>query len=137
MALVTQHVPEVPYLAVIVRYGGLPTAETHGWVTLERGVQNLAPASSVAPGEELHRRVPVARWHRTAIRLGHQLAESARHAHADAVVVGGDDWAGNVLVRRLPRTLRDKVVRVECRRSRVIPHDRRLARHVIPRPSCC
>ncbi|WP_406327395.1 hypothetical protein OG784_32375 [Streptomyces sp. NBC_01617] len=35
MPLVTQHVPEIPYLAVTVHYGGLPTAETHGWVTLD------------------------------------------------------------------------------------------------------
>ncbi|MGW7440317.1 baeRF2 domain-containing protein [Streptomyces sp. NPDC054849] len=111
MALVTQHVPEIPYLAVIVHYSGLPTAETHGWVTLEAETGTW-PASSVAPGARLHRRVPVATWHRAAGRLGHQLDEIARRAHADAVVVGGDDWAGNVLVRRLPRSLRDKVVRV-------------------------
>ncbi|MCJ1676592.1 hypothetical protein MTF65_04345 [Streptomyces sp. APSN-46.1] len=111
MALVTQHVPEIPYLAVIVHYGGLPTAETHGWVTLEAETGTW-PASNVAPGERLHRRVPVATWHRTAVELGHRLDEWARRAHADAVLVGGDEWAGNVLVRRLPRSLRDKVVRV-------------------------
>lgn len=111
MALVTQHVPEIPYLAVIVHYGGLPTAEAHGWVTLEAETGTW-PASNVAPGERLHRRVPVATWHRTTVRLGQRLDEWARRAHADAAVVGGDEWACNVLVRRLPRTLRDKVVRV-------------------------
>ncbi|MEU1866574.1 hypothetical protein [Streptomyces gardneri] len=52
----------------------------------------------------------MATWHRTAPRLGQRLDERARHA--DAVVVGGDEWACNVLVRRLPHALRDKVVRV-------------------------
>ena len=28
MPLVVQHAPEIPYLAVVVHYGGLPTAET-------------------------------------------------------------------------------------------------------------
>lgn len=111
MPLVTQHVPEIPYMAVVVHYGGLPTAETHGWVTLEAETGTW-PTSTVTPGERLHRRVAVATWHRTCLRLGHRLDERARRAHADAVVVGGDDWACNVLVRRLPHTLRDKVVRV-------------------------
>nr|WP_168486970.1 hypothetical protein [Streptomyces sp. RLB1-33]QIY68099.1 hypothetical protein HEP84_01050 [Streptomyces sp. RLB1-33] len=111
MPLVTQHVPEIPYMAVVVHYGGLPTAETHGWVTLEAETGTW-PASTVTPGERLHRRVAVATWHRTSLRLGHRLDERARRAHADAVVVGGDEWACNVLIRRLPHTLRDKVVRV-------------------------
>ncbi|MFD9030077.1 hypothetical protein ACFVZW_02750 [Streptomyces sp. NPDC059567] len=111
MPLVTQHVPEIPYMAVVVHYRGLPTAEAHGWVTLEAETGRW-PTSTVTPGERLHRRVPVATWHRTSLRLGHRLDEQARRAHADAVVVGGDEWACNVLVRRLPRTLRDRVVRV-------------------------
>ncbi|MEU8526925.1 hypothetical protein AB0C77_15210 [Streptomyces sp. NPDC048629] len=111
MPLVTQHVPEIPYLAVVVHYSGLPTAETHGWVTLEAETGTW-PASTVTPGERLHRRVAVATWHRTCVRLGHRLDELARGAHADAVVVGGDVWACNVLVRRLPAALRGKVVRV-------------------------
>ncbi|MEU3429706.1 hypothetical protein [Streptomyces gardneri] len=109
MPLITQHVPEIPYMAVVVHYGGLPTAETHGWVTLETETGTW-PVSIVTPGERLHRRVAVATWHRTAPRLGQRLDERARHA--DAVVVGGDEWACNVLVRRLPHALRDKVVRV-------------------------
>ncbi|MGW9026538.1 baeRF2 domain-containing protein [Streptomyces sp. NPDC055722] len=111
MPLVTQHIPEIPYMAVVVHYSGLPTAETHGWVTLEAETGTW-PASTVTPGERLHRRVAVATWHRTSLRLGHRLDERARRAHADAVVVGGDEWACNVLIRRLPHTLRDKVVRV-------------------------
>ncbi|MFB7861397.1 hypothetical protein [Streptomyces sp. NPDC056069] len=111
MPLVTQHVPEIPYLAVVVHYGGLPTADTHGWVTLEAEAGTW-PASTVTPGERLRRRVAVATWHRAAVRLGHRLDERARHARADAVVVGGDEWACNVLLRRLPRGLRDRVVRV-------------------------
>lgn len=111
MPLVTQHVPEIPYMAVVVHYRGLPTAETHGWVTLEAETGTW-PASTVTPGERLHRRVAVATWHHTSLRLGHRLDERARRAHADAVVVGGDEWACNVLIRRLPHTLRDKVVRV-------------------------
>ncbi|MFI8823539.1 hypothetical protein [Streptomyces sp. NPDC053431] len=110
MPLVSQHVPEIPYLAVVVHYGGLPTAETHGWVTLEAET-GAWPASTVTPGERLRRRVAVATWHRAAVRIGHRLDERARHVHADAVV-GGDEWACNVLVRRLPRGLRDSVVRV-------------------------
>ncbi|MFJ9848494.1 hypothetical protein [Streptomyces sp. NPDC101150] len=111
MPLVAQHLPEIPYMAVVVHYGGLPTAETHGWVTLEAET-GAWPTSAVTPGERLHRRVAVATWHRTSVRLGHRLDERARRAHADAVVVGGDEWACNVLIRRLPHTLRDKVVRV-------------------------
>ncbi|MCX5309757.1 hypothetical protein [Streptomyces sp. NBC_00154] len=111
MPLVTQHIPEIPYLAVTVHYGGLPTAETHGWVTLDAETGTW-PASNVTPGERLHLRVAVATWHHTAVRLGHQLDEWARRAHADALVMGGDKWASNVLIRRLPHALRDMVVRV-------------------------
>lgn len=111
MPLVTQHLPEIPYLAVVVHYGGLPTAVTHGWVTVE-AESGTWPASAVTAGERLHRRVPVATWHHSAARLGTRLDAWARRTHADAVVVGGDAWAGNVLVRRLPHALRDKVVRV-------------------------
>ncbi|KJY34960.1 MULTISPECIES: hypothetical protein [Streptomyces] len=109
--LVSQHLPEIPYLAVVVHYGGLPTAETHGWVRVEAEAGTW-PASTVAPGERLHREEPVATWHHGAVRLGHRLDSWARRTHADAVVVGGDEWAGNVLVRRLPHALRSKVVRV-------------------------
>ncbi len=110
MPLVTQHLPEIPYLAVVVHYGGLPTAGTHGWVTVEVE-SGTWPASTVTPGERLHDRVAVATWHRSAVRLGHRLDAWARRIHADAVVVAGDEWAGNVLVRRLPHALRGKVVR--------------------------
>ncbi|MGW7368063.1 baeRF2 domain-containing protein [Streptomyces sp. NPDC054841] len=111
MPLVAQHVPEIPYLTAVVHYGGLPTAETEGTVTVvaETGVW---PVSNVAPGERLHRRVPVGEWHDTAVRLGHELDQRARQDGADAFVIGGDEWACGVLVRRLPDRLRDRVVRV-------------------------
>ncbi|MBT2407578.1 MULTISPECIES: hypothetical protein [unclassified Streptomyces] len=111
MPLVTQHLPEIPYLAVVVHYRGLPTAETHGWVWVE-AESGTWPASAVTPGERLHLKVAVATWHHSAVRLGPRLEAWARRTHADAVVVGGDEWAGNVLVRRLPHALREKVVRV-------------------------
>ncbi|SEC00385.1 hypothetical protein [Streptomyces sp. TLI_105] len=111
MPLVTQHVPEIPYLAVTVHYGGPPTAEARGWVTLDAETGTW-PTSNVTPGERLHHRSAVATWHHTAVRLGHRLDEWARRAGADSVVVGGNEWASNVLIRRLPHALRDKVVRV-------------------------
>ncbi|MFG2294541.1 hypothetical protein [Streptomyces sp. NPDC048603] len=111
MPLINQHLPEIPYLALVVHYGGLPTAETHGWVKVE-AESGTWPASAVTPGERLHRRVPVATWHHSAARLGHLLDAWARRTHADALVVAGDQWAGNVLVRRLPHAVRDKVIRV-------------------------
>ncbi|MER6997933.1 hypothetical protein [Streptomyces sp. NPDC000410] len=111
MPLVAQHLPEIPYLAVVVHYGGLPTAETHGTVTVAAEA-GMWPASVVAPGERLLRRVPVSEWHESAVRLGHRLDEWARHDGADALVIGGDGWACNVLIRRLPGTLRRRVVRV-------------------------
>ncbi|GAA3368213.1 hypothetical protein GCM10020367_05650 [Streptomyces sannanensis] len=111
MPLVAQHVPEIPYLAAVVHYSGLPTAETVGWVTVEAET-GVWPASTVTPGERLHQRVPVGEWHRSAVRLGHRLDQWARRDHADAVVLGGDDWACNVLARRLPERLHHRVVRV-------------------------
>ncbi|MFF0431583.1 hypothetical protein ACFYU9_05030 [Streptomyces sp. NPDC004327] len=111
MPLVTQHVPEIPYLAAVVHYGGLPTAGAHGSVTLEAEAGTW-PVSTVAPGERLRRRVAVATWHRASALLGHRLDAWARRVHADAFVVGGNEWACNVLIRRLPRTVRDRVVRV-------------------------
>ncbi|MGO4459763.1 hypothetical protein AB4039_21055 [Streptomyces sp. M-16] len=111
MPLVTQHLPDIPYLAVLVHYRGLPTAETHGTVTVQAEA-GVWPASTVAPGERLHLQVPVAEWHDAAVRLGHRLDEWARHQGSDAVIVGGNDWAGNVLVRRLPGGLRRRTVRV-------------------------
>lgn len=111
MPLVVQHVPEIPYLAVVVHYRGLPTAEAHGTVTVDAEA-GVWPASVVAPGERLHRRIPVAGWHGAAVRLGHELDDWARHRRADAVLLGGDQWACNVLLRRLPVGLRRRVVRV-------------------------
>ncbi|MEU0274750.1 hypothetical protein [Streptomyces sp. NPDC006307] len=111
MPLVAQHVPEIPYLAVVVHYRGLPTADAHGTVTVAAEAGRW-PVSRVAPGERLRRRVPVAEWHAAAVRLGRELSARAGRGGADAVVVGGDEWAGNVLIRRLPRELRDRVVRV-------------------------
>ncbi|MGW2559167.1 baeRF2 domain-containing protein [Streptomyces sp. NPDC001514] len=111
MPLVAQHLPEIPYLAVVVHYGGLPTAGTEGTVTVVAECGTW-PVSSVAPGERLSRHVPVARWHDAAVRLGRELDERARHEGADVVVVGGDKWACRVLVRRLPDRLRTRVVRV-------------------------
>lgn len=124
------------------------------WPTMRNALEaetGTWPASTVTPGERLHRRVAVATWHRTSLRLGHQLDERARRAHADAVVVGGDEWACNVLIRRLPHTLRDKVVRVGGRtptdtgralleqqldgvfRGRMAAHDRELVNIFIGR----
>lgn len=111
MPLVTQHAPEIPYLATVVHYGGLPTAEAEGTVTVvaEAGIW---PLSKVAPGERLHRWVEVREWHDTAVRLGHELDQWARRTDADAIVLGGDEWACNVLARRLPDRLRERIVRV-------------------------
>ncbi|MFJ8586694.1 hypothetical protein ACIRD2_18860 [Streptomyces sp. NPDC093595] len=111
MPLVAQHLPEIPYLAVVVHYRGLPTADASGTVAVAAEAGRW-PVSRVAPGERLLRRVPVSGWHGAAARLGHELDRWARRTGADTVVLGGDEWAGNVLFRRLPRALRERVVRV-------------------------
>jgi hypothetical protein len=111
LPLAAQHAPEIPYLAVIVHYGGPPTAEAEGTVTVDAEAGSW-PVSRVTHGERLHRHGPVAEWHDTAARLGQELDQWARRADADALVLGGNQWACNVLARRLPDRLRASVVRV-------------------------
>jgi hypothetical protein len=75
---------------------------THGTVVLD-GELPRPPEHDSARSSPLPHAIPL---------VTQQVDERARRAHADAVVVGGDEWACNALIRRLPHTLRDKVVRV-------------------------
>lgn len=110
MPLVVQHAPEIPYLAAIVHYAP-PTATAEGTVAVEAGAR-MWPLSKVTLGERLYRRVPVGEWHDAAVRLGRELGEWVWSAGADVIVLGGDTWACNVLARRLPDGLRERVARV-------------------------
>ncbi|ASN22831.1 hypothetical protein LK07_00965 [Streptomyces pluripotens] len=112
MPLITQHAPEIPYLAVHVHYSGPHSTGAGGTVRIEAEA-GVWPLTKVRPGHRLHEEVPVTDWLNAAGVIGRELEGHARRIDAEAVVVAGDVWARGILVRRLPVSLRRQVTSVE------------------------
>ncbi|WP_104530711.1 baeRF2 domain-containing protein [Wenjunlia vitaminophila] len=126
MPLVSQYLPEIPYVAAVVHYAGprtageVPVRGGGGGGVEDAGEGTVAveaeagtwPLSKVTLRTRLHRRCLVDQWHETAVRVGRELDLWARRLRADSLVIGGDVWASNVLARALPDRTRTQVERV-------------------------
>ncbi|MBA2806904.1 hypothetical protein E0500_005445 [Streptomyces sp. KM273126] len=111
MPLVVQHAPDIPYAAAAVHR--VPRSEAGKPEELEVDFQSGRwPSSRVTPGIRHHRSGPAAEWPCAAAEIAGELAELVHRGGAEVVVLGGDVWARNVLVNRLPEPLRERAVTV-------------------------
>ncbi|WP_329190242.1 hypothetical protein [Actinacidiphila glaucinigra] len=116
MPLATQHAPDIPYVAAVVRYSGPHTTGTDRIVTVEAEAGTW-PLAKVTPSARLHERIPVHEWPQSAMWIGRTLDGWARRIDADALVLAGDVWARGILQRRLPTFVRGRTVTVEGRHT--------------------
>ncbi|MFF4550163.1 hypothetical protein [Streptomyces sp. NPDC001435] len=111
MPLAVQHTPDIPYAAATVHRVAHP--ETGAPEELEVDIQTGRwPSSAVAPEARHHRSGPAARWPHGAAEVAGELAELVQRTRAEVIVLGGEAWALNVLVNRMPAPLRERVVTV-------------------------
>lgn len=111
MPLIAQHAPEIPYLAVRVRYTGPHSTEAPGTVHIDAEAGKW-PLTKVTPGDRLRDEVPVAEWLYAAKRLGRQLETLALRHGTEMLILAGDTWARGILARRLPKHLRGQITTV-------------------------
>ncbi|MEV8533674.1 hypothetical protein [Streptomyces sp. NPDC051211] len=71
------------------------------------------PASRVSPGARSHRRIPVEGWPKEAEQLLAELVAGVEANGHEIVVVAGDPWAVNSLVRPAPRKLHGHFVKLK------------------------
>jgi hypothetical protein len=111
MPLAVQHAPDIPYAtATVHRIAHREVGEPE---ELEVDLQTGRwPSSAVALERCHHRSGPAAEWPNGATEFAGELAEWVRRSGAEAIVLGGEVWARNVLVNRLPAPLRERVVTV-------------------------
>jgi len=112
MPLVVQHAPEIPYLAVQIRYAGRHSTEASGTVRVDAEAGTW-PLTKVTPGVRLHQQIPAAEWLHAAVEIGQQLLDLARRNDTEILVLAGDTWARGILARRLPESLRGHVLTVQ------------------------
>ncbi|MFC9294505.1 hypothetical protein ACFTWH_14485 [Streptomyces sp. NPDC057011] len=113
LALALQRGPDIPYAALAVRRVHLAEAaggdeelqldfETGRW-----------PMSRVAPGARLHRRIPVEGWPKEAEQLLAELVAAVRAEALELVVLAGDPWTVNSLMRSAPKKLLGNFVKLK------------------------
>lgn len=112
MPLALQHVPDIPYVAVVLTRVEPKDSDTAPEDLLVKLQTGRWPSSAVAPRALTFLRVPVHGWHQEAERLADELAHLIDLGHADTLVACGDTWARGVLVNRLPAPLRNRVAAV-------------------------
>ncbi|MFG2030746.1 hypothetical protein [Streptomyces sp. NPDC048825] len=115
MPLAVRHAPDIPYAAATVH------RVTHRATHREAGESEELqvdfqtgrwPSSAVTPGRCHHRSGPAAEWPYATAEIAGGLAELTDRGGAEVIVLGGEAWARNVLVNRLPEPLRERVVTV-------------------------
>ncbi|MGX4695274.1 baeRF2 domain-containing protein [Streptomyces sp. JNUCC 63] len=111
MPLAVQHAPDIPYAAATVHRVTHPEAGEPEELQVDFQTGRW-PSSAVTPGRCHHRSGPAAEWPYAATEIAGELAELAHRGGAEAIVLGGEVWARNVLVNRLPEPLRERVVTV-------------------------
>ncbi|ALO92365.1 hypothetical protein SHL15_1188 [Streptomyces hygroscopicus subsp. limoneus] len=111
MPLAVQHAPDIPYAAATVHRVAHP--ETGAPEELEADFQTGRwPSSTVAPETRHHRSGPAAHWPKGAAEIASELAKLVHRTRAEVIVLGGEPWALNILVSRMPGPLRGRVVTV-------------------------
>lgn len=113
LPLALQHAPDIPYAALAVhREHTVDTGNAEDALEVERE-SGRWPMSRVAPDRAPARRIPVDGWPKEAEQLLTELADSVRTAGTELIVLAGDPWAANALVRAAPRKLQDRFVRLK------------------------
>lgn len=113
LPLALQRAPDIPYAVVVVHrahLGGTAGGEEVLELDHETG---RWPMSRVAPGEHSHRRVPVEDWPAEAERLLTELVDRAYADSLEIIVLAGDPWAVNSLMRSAPRKLHGHFVKLK------------------------
>ncbi|MFD9410596.1 hypothetical protein ACFWBN_26755 [Streptomyces sp. NPDC059989] len=118
LPLALQRGPDIPYAAVAIRRVHLAEAaggEEELQLDFETG---RWPMSRVAPGAHVHRRIPVDGWPEEAERLLAELVAAVSAAGIELVVLAGDPWSVNSLVRSAPKKLLGNFVKLKDGRYR-------------------
>ncbi|MDT9688992.1 hypothetical protein Q5762_11695 [Streptomyces sp. P9(2023)] len=113
LPLALQHAPDLPYAAVVVHHVHAPE---HGGGEEEWEVDHESgrwPVSRVAPGPRSHRRIPAVGWPKEAAQLVAELTDGVETDGAEAIVLAGDPWAVNGLLRSAPRKVREVAVKLK------------------------
>lgn len=119
LPIALQHTPDLPYTVVIVHRvhgtGTGPGAEHDGSdeeleIDCESG---RWPTSRVAPGTRTHRRIPVEGWPKEAEQLVTEMAVGMEGHGTEMIVLAGDPWAVNSLMRGAPSRLHGALVKLK------------------------
>ncbi|MEU4732561.1 hypothetical protein [Streptomyces sp. NPDC023588] len=113
LPLALQHAPDIPYAVVIlhrVHVGEHGGADEELEIDCESG---RWPTGRVAPGARSHRRTPVDTWPKEVEELAGELAAGMDTAGTETVVVAGDPWAVNSLMRAAPSRLQSALVKLK------------------------
>ncbi|MFF5933859.1 hypothetical protein [Streptomyces sp. NPDC012508] len=113
LPLALQHAPAFPYAAVLLHR--VHTHEPGGGedeVELDHETGHW-PASRVAPGPRVHRRIPAEGWPKEAEQLLAELVDGVEGEGTEAIVLAGDPSTVNSLIRAAPRKLRDLFVKLK------------------------
>lgn len=112
LPLALQHTPDIPYAAVLVhRVHAVETDSTEDQLEIDHETGSW-PATRVAPGERWFRRVPAEDWPKEAEQLVAQLVESVDSSGTEVIVLAGDPWGTNTVIRAAPTRLQDRFVRL-------------------------
>ncbi|MEU9304617.1 hypothetical protein [Streptomyces sp. NPDC048269] len=121
LPLALQHTPDIPYAAVVTRRRHIAGPGGKEELELEYEAGRW-PMNRVAPDEYSHRRVPVEAWPEEAGRFLAELADSVDTNGVEMIVLSGDPWAVNSLMRSAPRKLHGALVKLkDGRHGRAAP----------------
>ncbi|MEV7520329.1 hypothetical protein [Streptomyces sp. NPDC091371] len=125
LPLALQHTPDIPYAVVIlhrvhVTEHTTPHAAGHAadhggsYEELEIDCESGRwPTSRVAPGTRFHRSIPVDGWPKELEELVGELVAGMDSAGTEMVVLAGDPWAVNSLIRAAPSRLHGALVKLK------------------------
>lgn len=113
LSIALQHTPDIPYEVVIVHR--VRSAEHDGAdedleIDCESG---RWPTSRVARGGRSHRRIPVDGWPKEAEQLIGELVAAMDTDGTEMIVLAGDPWAVNSLMRGSPSRLHGALVKLK------------------------
>ncbi|MCC9307847.1 hypothetical protein LN042_12205 [Kitasatospora sp. RB6PN24] len=112
LPLVLQHAPDLPYAAVAIRRVHLPEAAGGGEVLdieYDIGHWPMGRVNAATPGW----RTPVDSWPQQAEQFLAELAGAAESGGTEEILLAGDPWAANTMIRLAPNWLKNRLVRLK------------------------
>ncbi|MFD8480525.1 hypothetical protein [Kitasatospora sp. NPDC059673] len=111
LPLVLQRAPDIPYAALSLHRVHLPGGAGNGEeLEIDHDVGRW-PANRVN-STAVHRRIPLTGWAPEAERILGELANAAPDDAPELVVIAGDPWAANTMIRLAPGHLGRRIVRL-------------------------